>query len=228
MRLVVLGLTERAGAMASASVCVYCTRDLKSVLLCESCRRVQPLPGDADAFAILGLPRRLALESGALEERFHALSRHLHPDRFHGAGELDRARSLSAAAALNRAYRSLRDAPARARYWLELGGAGLGEEQKTVPAELAEEAFEVHEIIEEAQDAKLSGDRASARGRLKALRSDLTERLAAQAAALDALFVGAGDAGPEDAALRTRLQQALSRYNYANRQVLNIDAVLDA
>lgn len=213
--------------MPPHAVCVHCSHDLQSVLLCEACHRVQPFPDDADAFAILGLPRRLAVDPDALEERFHALSRHLHPDRFHGAPELEQARSLTAASALNRAYRALRDPQTRARYWLGLGGVALGDEQKTVPPDLAEAAFELQEIIEEARQAALPADRAAARGRLRAMRGELKEQVAEHAARIEKIFAEAGDAGPEDSALRTRLQQALSAYNYVGRQLLNVEVVLE-
>lgn len=213
--------------MPAPGSCVYCTRPLTSVLVCEACKRVQPLPADADAFAVLGVPRRLGQESAALEARFHALSRLLHPDRFHGSPEIDRARSLSNSSALTRAYRTLRDPIARGRYWLDLGGAGLGDDQKIVPPELAAAVFEIQERIEEAGEATEPAEKQEARRSLREIRDGLKEQAADHVRNLEALYSSVSEAPPEDAGLRARLQNALSAYNYLNRQIVNVDSALD-
>ena len=64
---------------------------------------------EADHFALLGLPRRLDLDLADLERRYHDAARLVHPDRHHAASPADQARSVTASAALNRAYRTLRD-----------------------------------------------------------------------------------------------------------------------
>ena len=92
----------------------------------------------------------------ALERIYHDLSRKIHPDRFASRDARIRDASLRATALLTRSYRTLRDPTARGLYWLELNGEKLGENNKRVPAELAELVFEVQEQLASMHDA--SGD----------------------------------------------------------------------
>ncbi len=92
----------------------------------------------------------------ALERIYHDLSRKIHPDRFASRDARIRDASLRATALLTRSYRTLRDPTARGLYWLELMGEKLGENNKRVPAELAELVFEVQEQLASMHDA--SGD----------------------------------------------------------------------
>ena len=76
-----------------------------------------------DAFALLAEPRLPWLDTEALKERFRALSNDAHPDRFHGAGETERAAANSRYAELNSAYQTLRESKDRLLhlYQLEAG-----------------------------------------------------------------------------------------------------------
>src|SRR4029453_9405509 len=107
--------------------CWHCSGRAGLGLVCLHCEAPQPLPTAADLFSVLGLPRRLVVDRSGLEERYHAASRIVHPDRHQPAAERNRELSLVASAAVNRAYRTLRDPVARGRYWLELHDAPLGE-----------------------------------------------------------------------------------------------------
>lgn len=68
----------------------------------------------ADAFAELGLPRRLALDPDTLETTWRRRSRELHPDSAQGDAD--------GAAAANRACGILRAPGSRLRHWLALHG----------------------------------------------------------------------------------------------------------
>jgi curved DNA-binding protein CbpA len=43
---------------------------------------MKPFPPGTDHWAVLGLERRLSLDRGDLERRFHDLNRKFHPDYF--------------------------------------------------------------------------------------------------------------------------------------------------
>src|SRR5439155_1887865 len=133
------GRWAKSMAANTGSECWQCHADTGAALVCPRCEATQPLPPEADLFAVLGLPRRLALDLADLERRYHAASRAVHPDRHQTAEPRARELSLAASAAVNRAYRTLRDPVARGRYWLELHGAGLAEDGAGVPAEIAAE-----------------------------------------------------------------------------------------
>jgi molecular chaperone HscB len=77
-------------------------------------------------FAVLGVPERYDLPADELEQRYHELSLKLHPDR---APKGERGRALSAATALNDAYRALRSPVGRAEHLLELSGRAIGDNE---------------------------------------------------------------------------------------------------
>ncbi|MGH9658774.1 MAG: Fe-S protein assembly co-chaperone HscB [Bryobacteraceae bacterium] len=104
-------------------------------------------------YEFFGLEPRLHLDLKDLEQRFYALSRKWHPDRFARATPAERQQSLDAAALLNDGYRTLRDPVARAQYLLDLHGIALGDQP--LPPELLEEVFELNMELEEGH-----GDRA--------------------------------------------------------------------
>jgi molecular chaperone HscB len=168
---------------------------------------VQPLPAEIDLFAVLGLPRRLVVDAAELERRYHAASRAVHPDRFQTAGERERELSLAASAAVNRAYRTLRDPVARGRYWLELHGARLGDAGAAVPAAIAGEVFETQEKLEALRAAGATAPGAI-RDEVTACRDTLAARLAALRAALAEGYAAAnGDGTASIEALRRRLAE---------------------
>jgi molecular chaperone HscB len=141
------------------------------------------VPAGADLFAVLGLARRLEVDPGALEARYHAAARAVHPDRYQTAGERERELSLVASAAVNRAYRTLRDPVARGRYWLTLHGTALADRGTAVPATLAAEVFATQEKLAELRAA--TGVAASALGSdVRGLRDALAARLDGLRAAL--------------------------------------------
>src|SRR5208282_6586703 len=131
--------------------CPSCGRRQEPLLICADCG--SPLAAPLDCFAALGMPRRLTIGLGALERRYHELSRKIHPDRFASSAVAVRDASLKATALLTRSYRTLRDPVSRGLYWLELNGEKLAEDNKRVPLEIAELVFEVQEQIAELRDA---------------------------------------------------------------------------
>jgi molecular chaperone HscB len=94
----------------------------RGLLFCETCGAVQ-MPGEADHFERLGIPRGFALDGDAFSRRYFDLQARLHPDRFANKSAKERAASLAQATALNDAYRTLRDPVSRAAYLLQLEGA---------------------------------------------------------------------------------------------------------
>ena len=148
--------------------CPSCARRCEPRLTCPECGA--PLGVELDCFAALDLPRRLTIDQQDLERVYHEAGRRIHPDRFAGAAPALRAASLRSTAVLTRSYRTLREPVARGRYWLELIGEKLAENNKQVPPELAELVFEVQEQL---------GDlRAQSNGAGKRLAESVRERRA--------------------------------------------------
>jgi molecular chaperone HscB len=161
---------------ATTRLCWKCGATAPAGLVCSQCSAVHPIAPATDLFAVLGLPRRLAVDVEDLGRRYHAASRAVHPDRYQTAGARELELSVAASAAANRAYRTLRDPVARGRYWLELHGRRLGDSGPTVPPEIAAEVFETQEKLEELRGA--SGDEAEVLKReVRALRAAFEERM---------------------------------------------------
>ena len=158
----------------------------------------------ADYYGSLDLPPlRLNLEPAELEQRFHAKSRQLHPDRFARASAAEQQASLDASSILNDAYRTLRDPLRRAEYVLKASGFNIGEQgNKDVPPDLLEEVFELNMALEEAGH---EDEIAAARERFIQLRDAID-------AQLPRLFA-AHDAAP-DRAILEELRGLLNRRRY--------------
>ena len=62
-----------------------------------------------DYFAFFDLPVKLGIDVTALEKRFYAMSRRLHPDRFASRPAAEQEEALAESSRLNDAYRTLRD-----------------------------------------------------------------------------------------------------------------------
>ena len=104
-----------------------------------------------DHFARLGLPAALDLEPASLDRAYFALQRQWHPDRFANRPPDERARASAEAAALNDAYRTLKDPLSRAVYLAELKGVALPGDGKTIDdPDLLMEAMETREALHEA------------------------------------------------------------------------------
>lgn len=135
-----------------------------------------------DYFALFDLPRRYALDSAALHERYRALQRVSHPDSHAAAPEQAKRLAVQLAARVNEAYRVLKDPFLRARYWLELHNVVLNDEAQTVrdgaflmtQMELRERLEELKQGYSEAEAKQLTEEIA---GQLDQLKSDLLAKL---------------------------------------------------
>jgi molecular chaperone HscB len=145
---------------------------MRAVHFCEACGKVQP-PAPVDYFTFFGLPRKLNLDTTALEKDFYELSRKLHPDLNARAGTQEQEWSLQQSSLLNNAHRTLKDPIKRTEYLLKLEGVELEEQSKTateqarstgqikkqiVPPDLLEEVFELNLQLEELRQHKKLGE----------------------------------------------------------------------
>jgi molecular chaperone HscB len=127
----------------------------------------------SDYFSFLDLPRKLGIDTVALEKQFYAMSRRLHPDRFASKPLAEQEAALAESSRLNDAYRTLKDPILRTQYLLKLEGVELEEQSKAatdearasgvekkqvVPPELLEEVFELNMQLQEMRMAKQMGE----------------------------------------------------------------------
>jgi molecular chaperone HscB len=156
----------------------------------------------ADCFALLGLPRRFALDRAALDGAYRERARASHPDRHRLADAAAQAAALVAATALNDAYQTLKDPGRRAAHLLAL--RGIDSTRLQAPAALLMQQMDWHEAL----DAARRRVDASALERLGAeLRTRLYACTARLESALDAEDAAAGALLLEFGALRRLLER---------------------
>ena len=142
------------------SMCWHCQSEVSGEYFCDRCVKVQPVSKETDYFTCFGFPRRLTIDPGKLEAKFYELSRAFHPDFYQNKSETEQSISLSNAATLNSAYRTLRDPIQRAEYLLDLEAGAVKEIRNSPPADLFEEILELQDTLDEYR----ASDRTSAAG----------------------------------------------------------------
>ena len=159
--------------MYSASAATACWRCQERVggPVCVGCAALQPAPTAPDFYALLGVARRYHLDLEAVDAKYRALARQLHPDRYVKKSAQERQSALLWTAHLNEARRVLRDPIRRARY-LATGNPDMPESggPRLDPAFL-------EEIMEWREEAE--GDPEAVRGKASACAAELEAELEA-------------------------------------------------
>ena len=182
--------TGRRELQMARSMCWHCQSEVSGEYFCERCVKVQPVSKEADYFTCLGFPRRLTIDPQKLEAKFYELSRAFHPDFYHNKSETEQAISLSNAATLNTAYRTLRDPIQRAEYLLAIEAGAVKEIRTTPPADLFEEILELQETLEEYRASDQSSQTGQhLRSKLQSEQHTLEERKQEMETQLQHLFV---------------------------------------
>ena len=183
-----------------------------------------------DYFALFGVPRKLWIEMGALEQKFLQLSWKLHPDNFVNSSEEQRELSLKRSSELNDAYRTLRDPIARVEYLLAIEGERKeGEKKQQAPPELLEEVFELNESLDELREAKAAGgDLNPLKARLQEAEKNFGQKLSEVDGQLqsiarewDVVVDRNADAAARKA-LMARMNETLNRRSYIRNLVANV------
>jgi len=173
--------------------------------LCPACGKVQPPPPAGkhpDRFAVLGFAPSFDEPEG-LDDRFRALSRKLHPDRFARASAQERRHSLEQTTLLNEAYKTLKDPVRRAEHLLAL--KGIRGDPKMSP-EFLEQTMEDRERLLE---AKASGEP------LDVLAAGVREKRDRTLGEVRALLENGGDL--------TRAAELLARMRYYARYLDEVE-----
>jgi molecular chaperone HscB len=169
-----------------------------------------------DFFDVLGVKRAYHLDLAELEERYLALSKQTHPDRFAKALPRERLEAVLRNTELNDAYKVLKQAIKRAEYLLKLEGIDVGEEKPQPTTGATKQLvvdprllMEVMELREGLADARSDGDGA----KVAEMTADVQARHAAALAIVDHGFAAyeLGDRSQLDAVARALV--ALRYYN---------------
>jgi len=173
--------------------------------LCPACGKVQPPPpaqAQLDKFSLLGVAPGFD-PPDALDEKFRALSRKLHPDRFARASPQERRFSLEQTTMLNDAYKTLKDPVRRAEHLLAL--RGVPGEVKMAPDFLEETLDDREKLLE----AKESGQP------LEALAQGVREKRDRTLAEVRALVTAGGEL--------SRAAELLARMKYYARYLDEVE-----
>ena len=202
---------------------------------------------DSNYFAFFDLPTKLQIDTVALEKKFYALSRRLHPDRFASRPAEEQEAALEQSSRLNDAYRTLKDPILRTQYLLKLEGVELEEQSKAatdaarvsgeqkkqvVPPELLEEVFELNMQLAEMRAAKEMGeDEPELRRDLMTAKDAFDAKMVETQAELERLWeawdVGV-DAGDDAAKARARdaMVALLNKRSYLRNLVRDVNDAL--
>jgi molecular chaperone HscB len=103
-------------------------------------------------FEIFGIAPGFAVERAALDERWKALQREAHPDRFSTANAQAQRQAMQWSVRINEAYQRLKDPLKRASYLCEIHGVPIGAEDNTaMPGAFLMQQMQWREELEEAR-----------------------------------------------------------------------------
>lgn len=101
-------------------------------------------------FELFDLPMQFDIDLADLANRYRALQRQFHPDRYANHSETEKRFASQMAAQINAAYRTLKSPLERGRYLLSLTGVDVQDEKDTsMAAEFLVKQMELHEALEE-------------------------------------------------------------------------------
>ena len=104
-------------------------------------------------FELFDVPAAYAQDVAALDARWKALQREVHPDRFAGQGAAAQRVAMQWSARINEAYQRLRNPLRRAAYLCELKGTPIQAENNTaMPARFLVQQMEWREALEDGRN----------------------------------------------------------------------------
>jgi molecular chaperone HscB len=209
---------------------------------CDACGKVQPTAANVNYFDVFDLPKKLALDTSALERAFYKLSRKLHPDVYARASEQEQQWSLEQTSLLNDAYRTLKHPITRTEYLLKLEGVEIeqdkasengAQKESRMPPDLLEEVFELNMQLEEMRmNQKMGEDDPQLRGDLEKAKAQFEGQMTESDAQLQALWskwdaaVDAEDTAAQNDA-KDKLVALLDRRRYVRNLVRDVNAALE-
>ena len=108
-----------------------------------------------DDFALFGLARQFVQDPAQIDDRWKALQRQVHPDKFAAQGAAAQRQAMQWSVRINEAYQRLRNPLKRAAYLCELKGAPIQAENNTaMPAHFLMQQMEWREALEEASTSQ--------------------------------------------------------------------------
>jgi len=179
-----------------------------------------------DYFSLLGLPRQPSIDLTGLESKYYELMRKVHPDLHFKSPKEEKDASLKNAALLTAAYRTLKDPVERGRYWLEIHGENLSQDNVQVPKDFAEKAFDIIDILNRwksvsgEEKTRLSEALAETGKMLESMKGDCVNNLEKN---FSRWTKGGSN---KDPLLLTEMKEILSRISYISSLIRDIEKTL--
>ena len=211
-------------AARANDACWRCGSAVGTALVCAGCDAPQPVAANADLWSLFGLSPALKIDLLDLEQRYHTAARALHPDRHQNAEARGQQLSVAATAAINRAYRTLRDPVTRGKYWLERHGVRLNADNR-VPPSLAMLVFETQERLEEFRAAN-GANLAALRVQIESMRGTLAQRLTDLQQGLGTRYTAWTPLAAAQPAALDDLKQQLAEINYLRTLLGDVEETL--
>jgi molecular chaperone HscB len=106
-------------------------------------------------FELFGVPQRFAQDRAELDDRWKALQREAHPDKFASQGAVAQRVAMQYSVRINEAYQRLKDPLKRAAYLCELRGEPIQAHSNTaMPAAFLMQQIEWREALDDAGSAE--------------------------------------------------------------------------
>jgi molecular chaperone HscB len=106
---------------------------------------------DDDDFRLFDLPQAFDLDPALLDQRWRALQRQVHPERFAPEGGTAQRVAMQWAVRVNEAYRRLKDPLQRAAYLCELRGSPIEAESNTaMPSDFLQKQMAWRDTLDDA------------------------------------------------------------------------------
>jgi len=134
----------------------------------------------ANDFELFELPQQFALDRAQLDERWKALQREVHPDRFAAEGAAAQRVAMQWSVRINEAHQRLKDPLKRAAYLCELQGIAVQAESNTaMPAAFLMQQMAWREALEDTDQVNtleaLADEVAAERKRVQQLLAQLLD-----------------------------------------------------
>jgi molecular chaperone HscB len=205
--------------------CPHCQSNVTGTEFCPECGRILPLNEKLSPYVTLGFEQeRLVIDRGELDRKLFELSKKFHPDRFVSKTPLEVELAHEWSAAVNNAYRTLKDPILRAKYWVERQLGSIEEKSAHVPPEMAELFFEVQDQLETIRDSDGTPP-ASAIEEVRKAEADLRKEVISLEKQLESVFQEY-DAQPDEKKI-VRMKDILSERSYMKSFLRQIDEVLN-
>ncbi|HEY7161023.1 MAG TPA: Fe-S protein assembly co-chaperone HscB [Acidobacteriota bacterium] len=203
--------------------CPHCNKETTSQEYCSECGRILP-SAERNYFDVFGLPTdRLVIDIPQLEKRFLELSRKYHPDRFASKTPLENQIAHEYSSAVNNAYRTLKEPVSRAKYVVERQLGSIEEKSASVPADMAEFFFEIHDVLDTIRESNGNAPESALKEVQKA-EEELQEKVKQLESNLQQQFA-VYDSVPDKKNLQ-KIKEILSERSYIKSFLRQIDNTL--